>query len=212
MIDGAQQTVGAQQCVAGARQQVVSMALVRRASASVGDSQWEVMVTEDALSGAWHLHGGKVEANETLPEAVIRETYGETGVCVKDMHELTTITVRAERDVTVFASDDFLGEATIAEPETHSEHRWVPVASMSAMRPAWISLAMSEAAVAEFCRTTARVAAQQGSVGDADDERERREKERWERDYWYGRGLDGSGWVPPRFWERVDTEREERGI
>lgn len=63
--------------------------------------------------GLWSIPGGHVEADESASDAAVRETYEETGLVVRVLRHVGTVT-REASDVDEFVIDDFLCE--LVEP------------------------------------------------------------------------------------------------
>lgn len=63
--------------------------------------------------GQWSIPGGHVEADESSAEAVVRETREETGLHVRVVRYVGTVTRQAS-DVDEFVIDDFLCELIIS--------------------------------------------------------------------------------------------------
>lgn len=96
--------------------------MVKRAN-----TEWE--------SGSWNFPGGKLEHNETLLQAAVRETHEEVGVTVDpNFFKLIHVThVRTNgthiKDIIgfYFLAEAWHGEAFNKEPDRHSEIGWFAI-------------------------------------------------------------------------------------
>lgn len=77
--------------------------------------------------GTWTLPGGKLDYGESFEEGARREVAEETGI---KLHSVRVIAVNNDKNeyahfVTIgMFSDDFLGEATVMEPDEIVEWKW----------------------------------------------------------------------------------------
>lgn len=84
--------------------------------------------------GLWSIPGGHVEADESPADAAVRETSEETGLVVRVLQHVGTVT-REASDVDEFVIDDFLcelvepGEPVAADDALAA--RFVPVGELS---------------------------------------------------------------------------------
>ncbi len=66
-----------------------------KALRAAGRSDARVLITlrgtARVLGGLWELPGGKIEANETVEQAVVRELREEVGITVEPIHELDAV-------------------------------------------------------------------------------------------------------------------------
>jgi len=75
---------------------------------------------------------GHLEANETLKEAMIRETEEEIGIVIKEdnLHFVSTIYAKfsdANYLLVTFQADMYEGNPVINEPDKCNELKWVPM-------------------------------------------------------------------------------------
>jgi len=77
--------------------------------------------------GTWTMPGGKLDFQEELKEAVIREAFEETSIKVKNL-ELISVSndfVPDKHFVTIgFLCNDFEGEVKVMEPDEITEWQW----------------------------------------------------------------------------------------
>ena len=80
-------------------------------------------------AGCWGIPGGKVDAFETVPDAVRREVEEETGLVVSEI-ELLCVVDQIDRDrgehwvAPAYLARSFTGEARICEPAKHTGLGW----------------------------------------------------------------------------------------
>jgi ADP-ribose pyrophosphatase YjhB (NUDIX family) len=80
-------------------------------------------------AGCWGIPGGKVDAFETVPDAVRREIKEETGLIVSDI-ELLCVVDQIDRDrgehwvAPAYLAQSFAGEARNCEPAKHTGLGW----------------------------------------------------------------------------------------
>lgn len=91
----------------------------------------------DPESSHWGLPGGKVEAFETLPEAVTREIEEETGIQIKRLHLLCIVDqIAADHSAhwvaPVYQAQEFEGEPTVKEPDTLAGVEWFALNALPA--------------------------------------------------------------------------------
>ena len=87
------------------------------------------------MDGYFSLPAGAMEENETPAQAAVREAAEETGVTIRTdnlqfVHTMHNLTNGQEWIGMYFLCHTWEGEATIKEPQKHSELRWVPIAEM----------------------------------------------------------------------------------
>ncbi|MFA6255238.1 MAG: NUDIX domain-containing protein [Patescibacteria group bacterium] len=83
-------------------------------------------------AGMWCRPGGKVEFDESAPEAVEREVKEETGLIIKVIRTLDFSEKISEDKTTHWVSLGFLaklisGELKNVEPDKHDEIKWFPL-------------------------------------------------------------------------------------
>ncbi len=88
-----------------------------------------------ALAGAWEFPGGKVEARETVADALVRECHEELGVEVRALSEIGTAS--DERIVLQLWSAELLAGEPIALQD-HDELRWLDAAGLAEV--AWLPI------------------------------------------------------------------------
>ena len=77
--------------------------------------------------GTWTMPGGKLDFQEWLKEAGVREVFEETGIKVKNLEIISVSNdmVPDNHFVTIgFLCNDFEGEAKVMEPDEITEWQW----------------------------------------------------------------------------------------
>ncbi|HEY2841425.1 MAG TPA: (deoxy)nucleoside triphosphate pyrophosphohydrolase [Pirellulales bacterium] len=80
-----------------------------------------------ALAGLWEFPGGKVEPDESAPEAAARECLEETGLPVEPVGELSKVTQQYAHGLVEisFIACRPIGDGSASSMRLHSPFRWV---------------------------------------------------------------------------------------
>lgn len=78
--------------------------------------------------GKWDLPGGKMELDETLKEALVREVREETGISIVpgEIAGYATYELPERRVIAVIVDGGYITSNVILSPE-HTEYSWVPL-------------------------------------------------------------------------------------
>lgn len=103
------------------------------------DQQRRLLVVrrgQEPAQGLWSIPGGRLEAGESLPEAVRREVREETGVAV-EVGELAGVVQRPGREGTTYLIHDFhcqlVGPAVPVAGDDADDARWVSLADLRSL-------------------------------------------------------------------------------
>jgi 8-oxo-dGTP diphosphatase len=106
------------------------------AVAVIIDDEHRILITQraqmSAHGGLWEFPGGKVEADETPYNALVREVLEETGLQVLHAKWLTDVSYEYPNhqvELSVYVVDAFHGEATCCEQQMNLQ--WVAQSELS---------------------------------------------------------------------------------
>lgn len=88
---------------------------------------------DGTLPGLWEFPGGKVEADESFEQALIREIDEELGCAISIVNPVETTT--HEYDFAVITLATYLCELVSGEPQSneHAEETWLPIEELQTL-------------------------------------------------------------------------------